>query len=565
MGKKKFRPWQYAVVLAFSFLINSCQKPAEHPDITILPQLDHESSFFTDHPSSDVDVNAALDFVRNHNEQFDFSHLYAERIGLPYWSKSIVMKKDDTPQKKALVFIPFVRPGEDRVSAAMLVRISKADTSFRMIYASKASIKESSSTEARLSAILLMSLDKKIFGHERFQITDEKLMESFGFETGIVKLPSVPPSLAGRMVYYTIEICYEIEIPRNNGQLTGCPPDAPCPQYETHTRCDIYSGWYDDGSDYGGGGGGNDGIGGSGGGGGGGNTPPPNPYPCPPVQVYRLPSETPPCPDGPVYVPIPGYSLSADDIRIFAEMEAEDAAVDALNMNCQGTNRTGNIQWPGTVEHWLIMVDYINRNPNGQVEYQIPGSSANGNTGYADIANSATAEIFEIKPNNPSGLAAGQTEVARYVTQANIHCAASSTAGPWKEGNNYVTRLLPDAYNPLYWIEASLIAPGVVGYKRVPRATNPLPAPLPVSVTDKLKALVRKLNDKPNEWKNVIAEYLRQNPDLVTYIKGAAYTAAVGIIVGTIIEDIVTLGGGIADDWICFLTAYRIVRFAWKL
>ncbi len=37
------------------------------------------------------------------------------------------------------------------------------------------------------------------------------------------------------------------------------------------------------------------------------------------------------------------------------------------------------------------------------------------------------------------------------------------------------------------------------------------------------------------------------------------------IIVGTILEDIITAGAGIADDWACFTLAYRIIRFAIKL
>jgi len=41
-----------------------------------------------------------------------------------------------------------------------------------------------------------------------------------------------------------------------------------------------------------------------------------------------------------------------------------------------------------------------------------------------------------------------------------------------------------------------------------------------------------------------------RNPDLVTYIKGAAIGAGVAIIVSTIIEDFLTLGAGIADDWL---------------
>lgn len=571
MRKKLFQTLIISVAAVLSaFVISSCRKSSGSfeeapPDISI-----NQSRFFEAHSTSDPYVLAAKGFLKNRNEKFDFTGIYAERIGFPYWDKAIVMKNNSASGEQVLVFIPFVRDKEETVNSSLLVRIAGTDTSFKMVYASRYSTSTAKGDDGRLSAIILMSLNKNVFGYERFRITDSTVFKGLGKNVAFVNLPSGQAgqsgSLTGRMVYYTVEICYEIEVPRNNGYVDGgCPPDAPCPQTESAIRCDTYSGWYDDG------GGGGDGDGGStptnpggGGGGGGGNPPPPNP--CPPVVAVRAPEGGEPCPGGPVYVPEPPpYTLSADDIRIFQEIEDEDNAADQPYADCQGTNRSGNVQWPGVLEHWLIMIDYLRRNVTGQVEYQIPGSSAAGNTGYADIADIGTAEIFEIKPNNASGIALGQTEVGRYVVQANIHCASSTAAGPWKPGVIYLTRLFPDPHDPSSYIEASLTAVGVIGYRRVARSTNPLPAPLPTSVKDKLKQLVQKLRDNASKWKEVVAEYLRENPDLVTYIKGAAFTAAVGIIIGTILEDIATLGGGIVDDWASFLLAYRIVRFAWKL
>jgi hypothetical protein len=52
-----------------------------------------------------------------------------------------------------------------------------------------------------------------------------------------------------------------------------------------------------------------------------------------------------------------------------------------------------------------------------------------------------------------------------------------------------------------------------------------------------------------SKFKETIAEYLKDNPDLVTYLKGAAIGAAVAIVVGTIVEDFLTAGAGILDDW----------------
>jgi hypothetical protein len=274
---------------------------------------------------------------------------------------------------------------------------------------------------------------------------------------------------------------------------------------------------------------------------------------------------------GTTTVPPPPYVLSAADIAIFNQLDAEDAETDNIYVNndCKGTKRTGNINFNGTMEHWLIQLDYVSTNPvYGEIEYAIPGSSAAGNRGYADMVNLSSNEIFEIKPNNLLGLSAGNIEVGRYVAKAQQHCPVSAGSFPpaWSAGTNYPVRLLNCA-SPYSYLKASLIAPGVVGYEYVPKANNPAPAPapIPVSMLDKLKELVNKLKDNVSRFEETIAEYLRQHPDLVMYIKQAAIGAAVAIIVGTIIEDIATAGVGILDDWASFTLAYRIVRFAWAL
>jgi hypothetical protein len=53
-----------------------------------------------------------------------------------------------------------------------------------------------------------------------------------------------------------------------------------------------------------------------------------------------------------------------------------------------------------------------------------------------------------------------------------------------------------------------------------------------------------------------------ENRDILFYLKTSAYGAATAIVVGTIVEDFVTRGLGISDDWASFAMAYRIVRVA---
>jgi hypothetical protein len=298
--------------------------------------------------------------------------------------------------------------------------------------------------------------------------------------------------------------------------------------------------------------------------GGNGGTPPP----CPGSVWYGFGEG--PCPNLP---PPPVYQLSANDIRVINQLNAEDQETDNIlaNSDCEGTLRTGNINFNGTKEHWLIQLDYIATHPlGGEREYAIPQSSPSGNRGYADLVNKVSREIFEIKPNNPQGIIDGEAEVARYVQKANQFCPSSPgplpSTNPWLKGNNYTKTVLPSTI-PTQYLVADKIAPGVIGYKYEPKTNNPSPLPIviPSSVLDKLRTLVERLKANVNDANRIIAQYLAQHPELVTYIKSAAIGAAVAIVVGTIIEDFATAGVGILDDWASFTLAYKIVRFAWAL
>lgn len=310
----------------------------------------------------------------------------------------------------------------------------------------------------------------------------------------------------------------------------------------------------------------------SGGGGGGGTTGGGGGNDCP-LPVPFTSSVIPSSCQGQVPSPWPPYlyQLTPNDIRVINELNEEDNETENTlsNSDCQGTKRSGNIYRYGTKEHWLIELDYVCRNPvYGEMEYAIPQSSAAGNRGYADIVNKQSNEIFEIKPNNDDGKRIGAIEVDRYVEKAKIYCptAVGSFPPAWHPGTDYATRYLPST-DPNKFLVAEKMASGVIGYKYEDKLNTPNPAPItiPSSIIDKLKELVERLKNNVNDFDRIISEYMSQHPELVTYIKSAAVGAAVGIVVGTIIEDFATAGSGILDDWTSFTLAYRIVRFAWKL
>ncbi len=235
----------------------------------------------------------------------------------------------------------------------------------------------------------------------------------------------------------------------------------------------------------------------------------------------------------------------------------------AINLDCKGTKRSGNVKFNGTLQHWLIQLDYVTRHPlNGEIEFAVPYSSGN-NRSYADIVNMGNGNMFEIKPDNLSGELNGDFEVTNYVNKANQYCKSTLPTGvAWNKGTVYEERNIPMGFYNKF-ISVRLMKPGVLGYE-VKSNETPVSPPIvvPSSVIDKFKHLINRLKGNLNSADRIIAEYLQQNPDLATYIKTAAIGAGIAIIVGTIIEDILTMGTGIADDWACFTLAYRIIRYA---
>jgi hypothetical protein len=274
----------------------------------------------------------------------------------------------------------------------------------------------------------------------------------------------------------------------------------------------------------------------------------------------------------------PPYQLTAQDIAIFAQIDQEDAVSDSIynnNSPCQGTKASGNINFSGTLEHWLIQLDYLSMYPTfAEREYTIPGSSPVGGTGRADLVNKLTNEIFEIKPaSNQQAINSGLNEIASYITNANIHCPYNPATIPpgWQAGNAYPIRFLPCKV-PGKVLKAELKYNGVVStglilysYQDIGNGPSPVPVVVPETIADKIKNLVERIRQNVSDAERIIAEYLHEHPDLVTYFKAAAIVAAAGIIVATILEDIGTAGWGILDDLESFLLAYKIVRFAWAL
>lgn len=234
----------------------------------------------------------------------------------------------------------------------------------------------------------------------------------------------------------------------------------------------------------------------------------------------------------------------------------------------------GSSAFQGTAEHIAIENDFLAvvAPGTGIVEYTIPESSALGNTGFADMVDVGKHMIYEIKPMTQAGK--GLIEVERYVAMANKHCPPFA----WRVGTDYPPRMLP--FNA-GWLSAQQVPylPGLVIYERLAKddpALDPQKVPLPQ--TDKKLEKKQKPVEQPVtqpipatsmdmilefiDWavktaqdaEKACQDFLDKHPELAELIA----TASVIIFVATIIEDIVTLGAGLADD-------PATIAIAWKL
>ncbi|MGN6435811.1 MAG: hypothetical protein ACTHMM_04725 [Agriterribacter sp.] len=568
------------LIFITSLIIFSCRKEA---NITNEPLSQAEMKFFKIDVQFDSAVKKVIDTIYAQNQAGRFVDKLVGEIGFPLWDKSEVIHSTSLI-KNMQVIVPFALPSQKEINSFLVCNIDDKDIKFQLVkgasYAAYGFNSEPGSLNAGRIAQILMYFDHKVFGDSLFFVNDPGILNISGNvanRTSLATPPKVikitPQPVAPTPIYMIPQQCPNgVNVKYTTVDQQSADPfgQDPCTIWITTSSVPQFPSTVPPG----------------GGGGGSGGASSGSQWSAKPTCIKVE--------GGKVYFDVPGCTaippitamtdeviltnkiplLTTRERQIWDEIYKEEKEADErLNKDCQGTNRTGNIQWPGTMEHWMIMIDYIVQNPiAGEVEYQIPQGSLVGNKGYADIVNKATREIFEIKPNNKAGIDAGKDEVKRYVDKANANCpplriGATDGGGitAWREGTSYTRRTIPNPKNATQNIIAELKEAGVIVYGYESRINQPVPIVIPQSALDKLKNLLKKLKEKVNNYETVIATFLRENPELVTLIKAAAYGAVIGIVVGTIIEDIGTGGAGILDDWSSFLLAKRILEFALKL
>lgn len=143
------------------------------------------NKFFSQHPSSDKQVQSINLWLSKMNVNSDFVKLTTERVGFPRWDKAMLYRASNAggrgnADSAIITFIPFVRDGQDYVNASLMVITTATDTTTSWLCdwhysAYNFNPPASSSISAIEAFIFFAKFDRHVFGRNEFSITDHRL------------------------------------------------------------------------------------------------------------------------------------------------------------------------------------------------------------------------------------------------------------------------------------------------------------------------------------------------------------------------------------------------------
>ena len=179
-----------ACLLSFSITFNSCKKN----DITIDPvereQAPKSSKFFSVKADTDPVVKRIVADIIKRNNSKEFVTGFAGKNGYPVWDKILANKiklvnssftASNLNSTDTIILIPLVLEGQQRVNGFIKAVIND---SIKMSYSLACDYKnypfnsDEPGNSAENFATLIMTLDKLVFGYNKFTITDSLLFKS---------------------------------------------------------------------------------------------------------------------------------------------------------------------------------------------------------------------------------------------------------------------------------------------------------------------------------------------------------------------------------------------------
>ncbi len=271
MGKSKLKSSLILILILSIFgTYLSCKKIDNHSSNSSEAYIAQvENRFLNEHSSSDPTILTLIDFVKRKNDKNHFISKTVERIGYPYWDKSLSIKKQsisgtikknimgtsnnesvtDTAKSVDIYYVPFVRDAQNYVNASMVIKASATDTSFYYLcdwqYQDKPHGLTATNTNAEGYAVFFMMLDNRTLGHTDFNIKDPGLFpKSNSLKKKLSFIMNPVKNKSTNDVYYVREclsynICGTPDICRDRG---GCDYELGCSVCYSGEFC---HGWFE--------------------------------------------------------------------------------------------------------------------------------------------------------------------------------------------------------------------------------------------------------------------------------------------------------------------------------
>jgi len=121
-------------LLIISSLVFTCRRDND----LRYEKLNPEQRFFTIPKNADLRIRAIADKIFQQNQRYGFVNSLVSRVGYPMWDKTNFGRSGaannvrTTSQSTEYVYIPFV--SEKGLSSILIVGLSSADTSYRLLY-----------------------------------------------------------------------------------------------------------------------------------------------------------------------------------------------------------------------------------------------------------------------------------------------------------------------------------------------------------------------------------------------------------------------------------------------
>lgn len=167
----------------------SCRRT---PDVSFEQKF--EQRFFTIPSNTHPLVKIFSEKIKEQNKRYGFVNGLVRRTGFAYWNMSIIgqstqsiVGRNTGGSDTTMLLIPFVKDNNPYVNSILYIRMTKEDTTYKLVYAEEYVNYGFDTTltnhwDGRDVFHLFTIFDNMIFGHTKFKIKDSRL---FGIDTSL--------------------------------------------------------------------------------------------------------------------------------------------------------------------------------------------------------------------------------------------------------------------------------------------------------------------------------------------------------------------------------------------